>query len=103
MVGETYTFYTRVNVEYFPNNQSFGLVNVAAADTSARHYDSFEPMIRITDKRESGGTKNDDTLMVPSGDRSFARIVDPATGQPASPMATVVFATTTYTWRQDRS
>ena len=51
-VGETYTFFTRVNVEYFPNNQSFGLVNVAATDIPGKHYDSFEPMLRITDKFE---------------------------------------------------
>ncbi|MDX1515999.1 MAG: hypothetical protein R3288_04120, partial [Woeseiaceae bacterium] len=69
-VGATYTFYTRISVEYFPNNQSFGLINVAASDIPAQHYDSFEPMIRITDKPESDGYKNDGTLMVLSGDKT---------------------------------
>jgi len=27
-VGEVYTFYTRINVEYFPNNHVFGLSNL---------------------------------------------------------------------------
>ncbi len=86
-VGETYTFYTRVNVEYFPNNQSFGIVNVSAADIPAQHYDSFEPMIRITDKRESDGSKNDGTLMVLSGgNKAYSKIVNPETGKPAAPM-----------------
>ncbi|MBT8082795.1 MAG: hypothetical protein KJO56_10260, partial [Gammaproteobacteria bacterium] len=85
-VGETYTFYTRVSVEYFPNNQSFGLANVAAADIPGEHYNSFEPMIRITDKYESDGYKNDGTLMVLGGDKSYSKIVDPATGEPADPM-----------------
>lgn len=85
-VGETFTFYTRVNVEYFPNNQSFGLGNVPMAAIPEHHYDSFEPMIRITDKRESDGFKNDGTLMVLQGDKSYSRIIAPATGEPASPM-----------------
>lgn len=85
-VGATWTFYTRINVEYFPNNQSFGLVNVAASDIPAHHYDSFEPMIRVTDKPESDGYKNDGTLMVSSGWKSYSRIRNPATGEPAQPM-----------------
>lgn len=85
-VGATYTFYTRINVEYFPNNQSFGLVNVPAADIPVQHYDSFEPMIRITDKRESDGYRNDGTLMVLSGDKAYSKIVDSETGEPAKPL-----------------
>ena len=85
-VGETFTFYTRVNVEYFPNNQSFGLANVAAADIPNSHYDAFEPMIRITDKYESDGYKNDGTLMVLSGNKSYSKIVDPESGETARPM-----------------
>jgi hypothetical protein len=85
-VGETYTFYTRVNVEYFPNNHSFGLVNVAAVDIPGEHYNSFEPMIRITDKRESDGYKNDGTLMVLSGDKSYSKVRNPATGEAARPL-----------------
>jgi len=62
--GETATLYTRVLVEYFPNNHSFGLSNLDASDVGAAGYDAFEPMIRITDKAESDGSKNDGTLMV---------------------------------------
>ena len=85
-VGATYTFYTRINVEYFPNNQSFGLVNVPATDIPVQHYDSFEPMIRITDKRESNGYRNDGTLMVLSGDKTYSKIINPATGESAKPL-----------------
>ena len=85
-VGETYTFYTRVSVEYFPNNHSFGLANVPTADISAYHYDAFEPMIRITDKVESDGYRNDGTLMVLSGNKSYSKIQHPETGGPANPM-----------------
>ena len=56
-LGETYTLYTRVNVEAFPNNHSFGLSNLAASDIAEAGYDMFEPMIRITDKAESDGSK----------------------------------------------
>ena len=87
-VGTTYTFYTRINVEYFPNNQSFGLANVPASDIPAQHYNSFEPMIRITDKRESDGYKNDGTLMVLSGEKTYSKIFDPVTGEPAKPLST---------------
>lgn len=82
-IGATYTFHTRINVEYFPNNHSFGLVNVPAPDIPAQHYDSFEPMIRITDKRESDGYQNDGTLMVLIGDKAYSKITNPETGQPA--------------------
>jgi len=85
-VGETYTFYARINVEYFPNNQSFGLVNVPAPEIPAHHYDSFEPMIRITDKQESDGYKNDGTLTVLSGDKAYSKIINPETGEPAKPL-----------------
>jgi len=85
-VGEAWTLYTRVNVEYFPNNHSFGLSNVAASDIPHLGYDSFEPMIRITDKHESDGYKNDGTLMVLAGNKSYRKIVDPATGEPAKPL-----------------
>ena len=87
-VGEIYTLYARFNVEYFPNNQSFGLSNVHASEIATQAYDSFEPMIRITDKRESDGYKNDGTLMVLSGNKSYSRIIHPATGKPARPLGT---------------
>lgn len=88
-VGETYTFYTRVNVEYFPNNHSFGLANVAAADISAYHYDAFEPMIRITDKFESDDYKNDGTITVLRGNnKAYSKINNPETGEHAKPLRT---------------
>jgi hypothetical protein len=85
-VSETYTFYTRVNVEYFPNNHSFGLGNVPMAAVSEHNYDSFEPMIRITDKRESDGSVNDGTLTVLSGDKTYSKINNLATGGAARPL-----------------
>lgn len=86
-VGETYTFFTRVNVEYFPNNHLFGLVSVAEADIPAYHYDAFEPIIRITDKFESDGSKNDGTLMVLSGNnKAYSKINNPTTGELAKPL-----------------
>lgn len=85
-VGETYTFYTRISVEYFPNNHSFGLSNVQASNIPVEGYNSFEPMIRITDKHESDGYKNDGTLMVMSANKGYKRIINPATGEAAKPL-----------------
>lgn len=85
-VGETYTLYTRINVESFPNNHSFGLSNVVASDIAEKGYDAFEPMIRITDKAESDGSKNDGTLMVLSGYKTYAKINNPLTGATARPL-----------------
>ena len=85
-VGETATLYTRINVEYFPNNHSFGLSNSTAPDIAELGYDALEPMIRITDKAESDGQKNNGTLMVLDGYKSYARIMHPSTGTDASPL-----------------
>ena len=85
-VGEIYTIYTRVMVESFPNNHSFGLSNLDVSDVAKQGYDAFEPMIRITDKAESDGYQNDGTLMVLSGYKRYSKIVDPKTEQPAKPM-----------------
>ena len=88
-VGETYTFYTRINVEYFPNNQSFGLANVPASEIPEHDYNSFETMIRVTDKLEGNGYKNNGTLQVlGGGDMRYSYIINPATGEPANPMQT---------------
>lgn len=84
--GETYTLYTRVNVESFPNNHSFGLSNLSGDDIAEKGYDAFEPMIRITDKAESNGLKNDGTLMVLSGYKTYAKINNPLTGKTAKPL-----------------
>ena len=85
-VGETWTLFARINVEHFPNNHSFGLSNVPVPDIPRYGYDSFEPMIRVTDKYESDGYKNDGTLMVLKGDKAYSKIVNPATGKPAKPL-----------------
>jgi len=58
-VGERYTFYTRINVEYFPNNHIFGLSNLDSAGIAENDYNAFEPSLRITDKAESNGVPGD--------------------------------------------
>lgn len=85
-VGETYTLFTRINVESFPNNHSYGLSNIVAVDIAAQGYDAFEPMIRITDKAESDGSKNDGTLMVLSGYKTYSKIQNAETGEAANPL-----------------
>ena len=85
-VGQTATFYTRINVESFPNNHSFGISNQPADQIGVLAYDAFEPMIRITDKAESNGLKNDGTLMVLIGQKKYSKINNPDTGMAASPL-----------------
>ncbi|AMJ94161.1 hypothetical protein AVL56_07470 [Alteromonas stellipolaris] len=63
-VGDTYTFYTKIRVERFPNNHAFGISNMHAADIIKHGYNAFEPTLRVTDKYESNGYKNDGSLMV---------------------------------------
>lgn len=86
-VGETFTFYTRIKVEYFPNNHSFGLSNLSAQQIEQQHYNAFEPMIRVTDKLESNGYKNNGTLMVMGDNKSYHKIIHPKTGQAAQPLS----------------
>ena len=86
-VGETYTFYLRFNVEYFPNNHVFGWSNLAPADINLQDYNAFEPSLRITDKYESDGTKNDGTLMVRK-DGGYEKIFHPKTNKTAHPLQT---------------
>ena len=84
-VGDTYTFFTRVNVEYFPNNHVFGLSNLDPNGITEHDYNAFEPSLRITDKRESSGLKNDGTLMVKLG-KGYAKIENKALKQSAKPL-----------------
>lgn len=84
-VGDVYTFYTRFNVEYFPNNHVFGLSNLDAKGIIENDYNAFEPSLRITDKTESDGTKNDGTLMVKKG-HSYAKINNPKANRVAQPL-----------------
>ncbi|MFT2091534.1 hypothetical protein [Paraglaciecola sp. 2405UD69-4] len=87
-VGETYTFYTRIKVEYFPNNHSFGLSNLTSTEIEKQHYNSFEPMIRVTDKFESNGYKNDGTLMVMGDNKAYHKVSHLASKQAAKPLET---------------
>ena len=80
-VGETYTFYTRINVEYFPNNHSFGLSNLSISEITKQNYNAFEPMIRVTDKKESNGHKNSGALQVLKGYKTYADIAGPTLAQ----------------------
>lgn len=86
-VGETYTFYVRFNVEYFPNNHVFGMSNLEPDGINQYDYDAFESTLRITDKHESDGTKNDGTLMVRK-DGGYAKIRNELAGKVSGPLQT---------------
>ncbi len=86
-VGETYTFYTRINVEYFPNNHMFGLSNLPAEGIARHDYNAFEPTLRVTDKLESDGTRNDGTLMINRGG-GHAKIFNYQASRTAKPLQT---------------
>ena len=85
--GEVATFYSRFNVERFPNNHIYGLSDLPPDLINKRAYDAFEPSLRITDKEESNGVKNDGTLMVKLG-KGYDTIKTPETGQSANPLET---------------
>ncbi|WP_303454014.1 hypothetical protein [Colwellia sp. 1_MG-2023] len=72
-VGEISTFYLRIKVEYFPNNHVFGLSNLDAQGIAQHDYNALESSIRITDKYESNGFKNDGTIMVKT-DNGYSNI-----------------------------
>ncbi len=84
-VGEVYTFYTRFNIEYFPNNHVFGLSNLEPAGINAQAYNALEPSLRITDKYESDGSKNNGQLMVRKGS-VYDTINNPILEQKAQPL-----------------
>lgn len=84
-VGEIYTIYTKINVEYFPNNHIFGLSDMLPSDIALHDYNALEPSLRVTDKSESDGTKNDGTLMVRVG-KGYSKILNPDTNSPAKPL-----------------
>lgn len=89
-VGETYTIFSRVNIEYFPNNHVYGLSNLDAKGIEENDYNAFEPSLRITDKFESNGYKNDGTLMVKTHE-GYAKIIDPLSKREAKPAQTNVW------------
>ncbi|WP_231758875.1 hypothetical protein [Microbulbifer elongatus] len=84
-VGEVYTFYTRIQVESFPNNHAFGISNLDAEGIKQHDYNAFEPTLRVTDKTESSGLVNTGTLMV-KVDGGYENIVDPESGADAKPL-----------------
>nr|WP_274620727.1 hypothetical protein [Colwellia maritima] len=94
-VGEIYTFYTRILVENFPNNHAFGISNLTAEDIKIAGYNAFEPTLRVTDKFESNGFKNDGTLMVKIDSNNkyqqYSKIHNFMDKQPAKPMQTNVW------------
>lgn len=64
-VGETYTFYIRLRVEYFPSNHVLGWGSADPKRILENVYDGFEPSLRVTDRNDRQlPEKNDGTLMV---------------------------------------
>lgn len=91
-VGEIVTFYTRIMVDAFPNNHSFGLSNLLPAQIDQHSYNAFEPMLRVTDKTESNGYMNTGALMAiqsaQNGKAKYQDIMHEATNTPAKPLQT---------------
>ena len=68
-VGEIYTFYLRLNVEYFPNNHVLGLSNMEPDGIIEHAYNALEPSLRVTDRYDPNiAYKNDGTLLVRRGE-----------------------------------
>lgn len=87
-VGETYTFYLRLNVEYFPNNHVFGLSNMHPEGIIEHAYNAMEPILRVTDRYDPNiDYKNDGTLLVRKGDW-YDSIFNEQAGRRARPMQT---------------
>ncbi|MEQ8905683.1 hypothetical protein [Ekhidna sp.] len=84
-VGETYTFYLKFKVEYFPNNHVFGLSNLDPEGINKQDYSALEPSLRVTDKFESDGFKNDGTLMVRKSN-GYEKITNPIENRIAKPL-----------------
>jgi hypothetical protein len=84
-VGDTYTFFIRINVESFPNNHAFGLSNLEPKQINEQGYNAFEPTLRVTDKAESSGFKNDGALMVKTNE-GYSNVQNYSTGQSATPL-----------------
>ncbi|MBU2886943.1 hypothetical protein KO507_14330 [Gilvimarinus agarilyticus] len=84
-LGETFTFYSRIQVESFPNNHAFGVSNMGAEGIEKNDYNAFEPTLRVTDKTESSGLVNTGALMV-KVDGGYANVINPTTGAEAKPL-----------------
>ncbi|WP_442872185.1 hypothetical protein [Colwellia sp. 20A7] len=106
-VGETYTFYTRILVESFPNNHAFGISNLTPAQVKDTGYNAFEPTLRVTDKFESNGFKNDGTLMVKIDSdnkyRQYSNVQNFLDGRSANPMQTNVWYQIWYVVNNSRT
>lgn len=85
-VGETYTYYVRINVESFPNNHVLGLSNLSPEGIVKYAYDSLEPSLRITDRFDNNENyQNDGTLLVRKGNW-YDRIYNAKKDDYATPM-----------------
>jgi len=85
-VGEIYTFYVRLNVEYFPNNHVFGLSNMEPEGIIEHAYNALEPSLRITNRYDPNiAYKNDGTLLV-GKDSWYDKIYNYQADRPARPM-----------------
>lgn len=85
-VGETATFFTRINLKQWSTNHVFGLTNQNGESITELGYDAFEPMIRITDRVEGNGKKLTGALMVLIGYKNYVPINNRATAGPADPL-----------------
>jgi len=87
-VDETYTFYVRLNVEYFPNNHVFGLSNMGPEGITEHAYNALEPSLRVTDRYDPNiEYKNDGTLLVRKNSW-YDKIYNEQTARSAKPMET---------------
>ena len=87
-VGDTYTFYLRLNVAAFPNNHVFGISDMGPEGIAEHAYNALEPSLRITDRYDPNiAYKNDGTLLVRKDDW-YERIHNPQSNSYASPMQT---------------
>lgn len=87
-VGDIYTFYVRLNVEYFPNNHVLGLSNMEPVGIIEHAYNALEPSLRITDRFDSNiDLKNDGTLLIRKDDW-YEKIYNHQTNRSAKPMET---------------
>ncbi|WP_285817662.1 hypothetical protein [Echinimonas agarilytica] len=94
-VGSTYTFYTRINVQSFPNNHAFGISNMDGLGIKKNDYNAFEPTLRVTDKIESNGFKNDGALMV-KVEQGYANVINPKLNRSAMPLVAGTWYETWY-------
>lgn len=89
-VGETYTFYSRINVEQFPNNHAFGVSNLPPDGIIKQDYNAFEATLRVTDKMESNGLINRGALMVKTP-QGYADVINPTTRLPSEKLTTDIW------------